>query len=72
VSTSLLPVCKKCLQNLDVKELRGQNLDDKGVKSPVGVFIYTASALTMFRLFDVGGKVGCHMLPVDFFTAQPK
>jgi hypothetical protein len=30
------------------------------------VFIYTASALTIIRLFRERGKVRCHMRPVDF------
>ena len=61
-----MPVCKKYLQNLDVKELRGQNLDNKGLKPSVAVFHFTASASTMIRLFRMGGKVGCHTRPVDF------
>jgi len=63
-------VCKKCLQNLDVKEVRGQNLDSKGDRPPVAVFIYTASALTIIRLLRARGKVRCHMLAVDFFGSR--
>src|SRR5580704_7383691 len=59
-------VCKKCLQNLDVKELRGQNLDNKGVRPSAAAFVSTASASTIIRSFCDGGKVTCHMRPVDF------
>ena len=40
-------VRKKCRQNLDVKELRGQNLENKGVRGAGESAIYTASASTM-------------------------
>ena len=61
-------VCKKCLQNLDVKELGGQNLDNKGLRSSDAAFAYTASALTMVCLFHVSRKVRRHMRPVNFGT----
>jgi hypothetical protein len=48
-------------QNLHVKDLRGQNLDNKGLRSSVAVFVYSASALTIIRVFSVEGKAGCHM-----------
>jgi hypothetical protein len=35
------------LQNLDVKELTGHNLEDKRVRSAVVIATYTASALTI-------------------------
>src|SRR5271166_1993819 len=54
-------ICKKCLQNLDVKEVGGQNLDNKELKPYVAVFIYTASALTIIGLLPAGSKVRCHM-----------
>ncbi len=38
---------KTCLQNLDVKELIGQNLERKGVMSAGGSGAFTASALTI-------------------------
>jgi hypothetical protein len=65
-------VCKKCLQNLDVKELRGQNLDNKGVRASVAVFVYTASAMTIIRSFLADGKVRCHMRPVNHATLSTR
>ncbi len=54
-------VCKILMsKNLEVKILTTQEL------GPLSRYIYTASALTMLRLFEVGGKVGCHMRPVNF------
>ncbi len=40
-------VRKKCLQNLDVKELRGQNLESKGLTRQVSPTGDTPRALTM-------------------------
>ena len=55
-------VCKKCLQNLDSKELAGQNLDNKELRPFVGAVEGTASALTMVYLFPTRGKVICHIV----------
>lgn len=38
---------KKCLQNPEGKRVRGQNLDNKRLKSTSGRFAYTAFASTM-------------------------
>jgi hypothetical protein len=38
---------KKCLQNLEGKWVRGQNLDNKRLKSTSGRLAYTAFASTM-------------------------
>jgi hypothetical protein len=40
---------KKCLQNLDCRWVRGQNLDNKGVRAVVDRFDYTAFASTMMN-----------------------
>lgn len=40
-------VCKKCLQNLDGKELIGQNLENIGLRSVLFPAGSNASALTM-------------------------
>ena len=62
-------VCKNALQNLDGKELRGQNLDNKGLTATAAASARTASALTMICLSNVPGKVGCHKGRVNFWLA---
>jgi hypothetical protein len=54
-------VCKNALQNLEPLRVRGQNLDDKGVRACSAVSTYTASALTMICSLDFRVKVGCHI-----------
>ncbi len=49
--------CKNGPQNLEGKELRGQNLENKGLTSFFAVGVCTASALTMF-CFLVCGRQG--------------
>ncbi len=56
---------KERLQNLDFKDLRGQNLDGKGLRASVAVVVQTASALTIIGLFSEGGKVRYHTGPVN-------
>src|ERR1700733_14425499 len=56
---------KKCLQNLEGRRFRGQNLDNKRVRAVVDAFAYTAFASTMMNCFGVGGKVGCHRVGVE-------
>jgi hypothetical protein len=62
-------VCKNALQNLDGKELRGQNLDSKGLTATAAASARTASALTMICLSNVQGKVGRHQGRVNFWLA---
>ena len=52
--------CKKSLQNLERQGVRGQNLDNKGVKRRSAIFAYAASALTMICLLNLRVKVRCH------------
>jgi hypothetical protein len=52
--------CKKCLQNLEPKGFRGQNLDTKGLAAFFMVAACTASALTIFCSLPVERKVRCH------------
>ena len=54
---------------LDGKELRGQNLDNKGLMATAAASARTASALTMICLSNVQGKVGCHKGRVNFWLA---
>jgi hypothetical protein len=61
-------------QNPGFKELRGQNLDNKGLTALVAVAACTASALNMFCFLMYERKVGCHTvedLPVDFGVRSP-
>jgi len=49
--------CKNGPQNLEGKELRGQNIDNKGLTALFAVATCTASALTIF-CFLAGGRQG--------------
>ncbi len=54
--------CKKGPQDLDCKEFRGQNLDNKELTVLAVVSSYTASALTMMCLFSFDRKVKRHTM----------
>lgn len=54
-------VYKNGLQNLERVGVRGQNLENKAVKTLVAIFLFTASALTMIGSFDFRVKVRCHI-----------
>ena len=64
--------CKNGPQNLEGKELRGQNLENKGLTSFFEIGVCAASALTMFYFPGCGlqdCKVRCHTriaVSVDF------
>ncbi|MFZ0954837.1 MAG: hypothetical protein WAN60_00730, partial [Candidatus Sulfotelmatobacter sp.] len=56
-------------QNPDFKELRGQNIDNKGLMALVAVAACTASAFNMFCFLSCGRKVRRHTIEdmsVDF------
>jgi hypothetical protein len=52
------------MQNLDVKELRGQNLENKGVRLATEA-IRAPSGSAMIARFEIRGKVGRHMGAVE-------
>ncbi len=56
---------KKCLQNLDCRWVRGQNLDNKRVRTVVAGFASTAFASTMMNWVFLGSKVRCHRVGVE-------
>jgi len=47
-------LCKKCLQNPERLGVRGQNLENKELRSVLAVFLPTASALTIICLIACG------------------
>src|SRR5260370_3338338 len=51
---------KTWLQNIEHKEVRGQNLDNRKLRAFLAHRLYTASALTIFYLFRFVGKVRRH------------
>jgi hypothetical protein len=53
------------LQNLDVKELRGQNLDNKGLRARRVALEQTVTASTIIAELICGGKVRCHRQAVE-------
>jgi hypothetical protein len=57
---------KKGVQNLEGKELRGQNIDNKGLTALATAAACTASALTMICLSNLEGKVTCHRASGNF------
>ncbi len=62
--------CKKCLQNLDDKRVRGQNLENKRLKLlPVNV-ASTTSALTIICLLRVKGQGQMSHRAVDYCAAR--
>jgi hypothetical protein len=61
-------VCKKRLQNLGGKELRGQNLENMRLTPVLLSASPTASASTMMGQLGMDGKVGCHSGAVDNFA----
>jgi hypothetical protein len=58
-------VRKKCLQNLDCRWFKGQNLECKRITRRVALSSYTVSALTIMRSLRIGRKVGCHRAVVE-------
>jgi hypothetical protein len=56
------------LQNLELKELRDQNLGSKGVTAWLRPVSCTASAGAMMKEFEMGRKVRCHRRAVNLWS----
>ena len=59
-SSGIITLARNSRQNTDVKELRGQNLENKRVRSAVRRVHPTVTASTMIARFCCGHKVRCH------------
>jgi len=65
-------VRKKCLQDLDCRGVRGQNLHNKGVRAVLGSFAGTAFASSMMGWIGIVRKVRCHRVGVENETSSPE
>jgi hypothetical protein len=61
----IIVLARNSRQNPDDKELRGQNLDNKGLTEGRLALEQTVTASTMIADLDCGGKVRCHSGAVE-------
>jgi hypothetical protein len=64
-SSGIITLARNSRQNTDVKELRGQNLENKRVRGAARWVHPTVTASTMIARFCSGHKVRCHIPLVE-------
>jgi hypothetical protein len=58
--SGIIELARNSPQNPDVKELRGQNLDNRGLRGSLSWLAPTVTASTMIADLNLGDKVRCH------------